>query len=767
MGPKHYLLLRRMHLARRALRQSAPEGASVTEIATRYGFWQLGRFAVEYHITRGFAALVFVREGRPAHAVSDTDRLIFAIQPGEEGGEGGLATAGLHPAVFDEGYLNSSAGAIHDQIVALARAIPGVPNEFERAAARITAIDGDSEDVSVLLDLGIFGDRYKAANRRLAAEAKALLDIVIVGACGLGAVWLFRKMTGRVRPRLDGYPMETVKDRLRVIAARLALAFGVIAAFLLGSVAPILALSWDPVRSEMVLGVLTVVVVVWVAVATGDLLLAPNRERFRIIPTDTAAARFWCRRLTLFAGSLALVWVIIPECDNLGFSSEGVEFVGYTLGLGVVAIALEAVWRRPMAPQEVAATASAETHHFGRGPANIAMSIGVIVMWVCWVAAPGVMAVQPVFWLVLVLIILPPAISANRRAVEHLLRPTGSSQTGGPPSVIEVTLEHGIRALLIIGAAAVLGWAWDVDLVHLNGRDTSFARTAHGVLTTVVILLIADVVWHAAKAAIDSKLARAADLGQPNSEEARRQARLRTLLPIFRNVLFVLVIAVAVMMALAELGVEIGPLIAGASVVGVAIGFGAQTFVRDVIAGMFYLLDDAFRVGEYIQAGHYKGTVEGFSIRSIKLRHHRGPVFTVPFSLLGAVQNMSRDWVIDKIAIGVTYDSDLNLAKKLIKQIGLDLAKDPEFAPLIIEPLKMQGVDQLGDFAVQIRAKMMTLPGEQFVIRRQAHAMIKKAFDENGIKFAFPTVQIAGEGEAASAAAARHVLELTQAAAAE
>jgi len=221
------------------------------------------------------------------------------------------------------------------------------------------------------------------------------------------------------------------------------------------------------------------------------------------------------------------------------------------------------------------------------------------------------------------------------------------------------------------------------------------------------------------------------------------------------------------MMALAELGVEIGPLIAGASVVGVAIGFGAQTFVRDVIAGMFYLLDDAFRVGEYIQSGNYKGTVEGFSIRSVRLRHHRGPVYTVPFSLLGAIQNQSRDWVIDKIAVGVTYDSDLEKARKLIKQIGLDLQKDPEFAPLILEPLKMQGVENLGDFAVQIRAKMMTVPGEQFVIRRKAYAMIKKAFDENGIKFAFPTVQVAGETEAATAAVAQHALELTRPAAAE
>ena len=285
-------------------------------------------------------------------------------------------------------------------------------------------------------------------------------------------------------------------------------------------------------------------------------------------------------------------------------------------------------------------------------------------------------------------------------------------------------------------------------------------------MSAAIILLVADLLWQATKTAIDRKLAEAEDLGQPNTDEARRRARMRTLLPIFRNILFVVVIAVAVLMVLAAMGFEIGPLVAGLSVVGVAIGFGCQNFIRDIVAGMFYLLDDAFRVGEYIQSGNYKGTVEGFSIRSVKLRHHRGPVYTVPFSLLGAVQNQSRDWVIDKLMVGITYDSDLERARKLIKQIGLDLQKDEEFAPLILEPLKMQGVENLGDFAVQIRMKMMTLPGEQFVIRRKAYAMIKKAFDENGIKFAFPTVSVTGEGEPATAAVAQRALELTHPAAA-
>jgi hypothetical protein len=137
-----------------------------------------------------------------------------------------------------------------------------------------------------------------------------------VGACSFGAQWLFKKMTGRERRRLDVLHMMTVKDRLRVIAARFAFNFGAIATFALGGLGPLLGLDWDPARREMVLSVLTVCVVVWAAVAAGDLLMAPNDERFRIIPMDTVAARFWCRRLTLFTGWFALVWVIPPTGEE-------------------------------------------------------------------------------------------------------------------------------------------------------------------------------------------------------------------------------------------------------------------------------------------------------------------------------------------------------------------------------------------------------------------------------------------------------------------
>jgi small-conductance mechanosensitive channel len=361
----------------------------------------------------------------------------------------------------------------------------------------------------------------------------------------------------------------------------------------------------------------------------------------------------------------------------------------------------------------------------------------------------------PAFWLVLVVVSLPIVFGVMQRAINHVLRPPGSAEAAEAPGLLAVSLERGARAALIIGAALLLAWAWHIDLIGLASQDSMATRLLRGALNAVVIVLAADFVWHVIRAVINRRLLEAQQAIAPDTDEGRRRGRMRTLLPILSNLLFVTVLAVTLLMALSAMGIEIAPLIAGAGVLGVAVGFGSQTLVKDIISGMFFLLDDAFRVGEYIQSGNFKGTVESFSLRSIKLRHHRGPLYTVPFGSLGAIQNMSRDWVIEKLQIGVTYDSDLEKARKLIKQIGKELFEDPLLAPNILETLKMQGVEQFGDFAIQIRLKFMARPGEQFVIRRKALAMIKKAFDANGIEFAFPTVQVAGGGEPAVAAAQR------------
>jgi small-conductance mechanosensitive channel len=243
-------------------------------------------------------------------------------------------------------------------------------------------------------------------------------------------------------------------------------------------------------------------------------------------------------------------------------------------------------------------------------------------------------------------------------------------------------------------------------------------------------------------------------------EEARRRARVRTLLPVVRNISAVILAVMAGLMALAALGVDIGPLIAGAGVVGVAVGFGAQTLVKDIISGIFFLFDDAFRTGEYIESGTISGTVEAFSVRSVKLRHALGALHTIPLGTLNTITNYSRDWVIDQMMVNVTYDTDLDKVKQIVADIGRTLMEDPAFEPYIIDPLKLQGVEAFGEYAIKICLKMMTKPGEQHAIRRKAYTMLKKAFEANGISFAFPTVKV--EGGEAPGAVARKGLELVQ-----
>lgn len=621
------------------------------------------------------------------------------------------------------GYMDQRLGAVRAHLTRIVAAIPTIPSEIAAAHAR------------VMMEMHGAG----------VGSGRGLLLILLF--LGLGALVEagFWWATKGLQHWIVGFDLATSHDRLRAAGIRLCFSLGLVASFALGSVGAFLAFDWPPLLRSIVLSYLLAFLILRVALAVARFALAPGGERFRLVPMTTEAAWFWYRRIGIAVGWLALSWVTIALFQNLGLSPSARAAIAYGLGLVLLGIGIEAWWRRPLSE-------AAPNLHWRLK--NWLVTGYFILLWLLWVASA-----MPLFWLLVVVVGLPASIRFLRRSVDHVLRPAGSEQTAQVRGLAEVSLDRGLRALLIIGAALLLAWAWDVDLVAMTMRDTLVTRLLRGILSAVVIILVAEFLWHALRAMIDAQLQGPAAAVNSGDESTRRRARLRTLLPILRNVLFIVIFVIAVLMVLSSLGIEIGPLIAGAGVVGVAVGFGAQTLVKDVISGMFYLLDDAFRVGEYITSGSYKGTVESFSLRSVKLRHHRGPLYTVPFGELGAVQNMSRDWVIDKMTIGITYDSDLDKARKLIKEVGKTLAADPEFAPHILEPMKMQGVEQFGDYAIQIRVKMMTKPGEQFTIRRKALAMIRKAFNENGIKFAQPTVQVAG-GDGATAAAAKQAIDL-------
>jgi moderate conductance mechanosensitive channel len=568
--------------------------------------------------------------------------------------------------------------------------------------------------------------------------ARVLFLVLVFLALGAGVEWLFRRGTRSLKhPRPASVPASG-HERLRAVALHLAFELCAVVVFALGSIGAFLAFDWPPLLKKVVVGYLAATVVVRLVLTIARSFLLPAAAE---VDPGAPTRR---RRLTLFIAWLAFGIATADALKITGLAPTELALVSYILGLGLLLIAISIVWARP----RPAPGASGKVPHAAKAAL---LSAYLVLLWVLWVGA-----LMGLFWLGVTALLLPVAIKASERATRRLL---DDREGSGKTALTAVYLDRGVRALLILGAVALLAHALEIDFASMTSRDTVVYRLARGVLTSIVILLVADLLWQVMRTLIDRRLALIGSTAPPGSEEALREARLRTLLPIFRIVSFVAMAVVAVLMVLSALGVEIGPLIAGAGIFGVAIGFGSQAIVRDVISGIFYLLDDAFRIGEYIQSGNYKGTVESLGFRSVRLRHHRGPIYIVPYGSLGAVQNTSRDWVIDKMTIGVTYDTDLDKAKKLIKQVGKELAENPEYKDKIMEPLKMQGVEEFGDFAIQIRMKMMTRPGEQFVIRRRAYAMIKAAFDQSGIKFAYPTVQVAG-GQEAQAAAAQEALKI-------
>ena len=219
-------------------------------------------------------------------------------------------------------------------------------------------------------------------------------------------------------------------------------------------------------------------------------------------------------------------------------------------------------------------------------------------------------------------------------------------------------------------------------------------------------------------------------------------SRLGTLLPIFRGFALTLLAAITIMVVLSSIGINIGPLLAGAGVVGIAIGFGAQTLVKDIFSGIFFLIDDAFRIGEYVEFENYRGEVEKISIRSMRMRHHRGPLHTVPFGELRAITNHNRDWVIFKQNFELPYETDLEKVRKIIKKIGQELMEDPEYGQNMLAPLKSQGVKRVENGVLVIGTKFMCKPREQWLLRRIVYQRVRDKLYENGIQLAHRRVQI-------------------------
>ena len=308
--------------------------------------------------------------------------------------------------------------------------------------------------------------------------------------------------------------------------------------------------------------------------------------------------------------------------------------------------------------------------------------------------------------------------------------------------------------ILLLGLCLILE-AWNADIFTWLASETGTAVIAT-LASIVAIALIATIVLEVATTLIDRYLTQVDEKG----ELVERSQRARTLLPLARNALRVVVGMIAALMILSEIGLDIAPVLAGVGVAGLAIGFGAQTLVKDIITGLFILLEDSVAVGDVVTAGGHTGTVEAMTIRTIRLRDLQGHVHTVPFSGVDTISNMTKEFSYYLIDMGVAYREDYDEVVEVMREVGAELQQDPEFGPNMLEPLEIMGLNSFGDSAVIVRARLKTKPLTQWSTGREYNRRLKAAFDERGIEIPFPHTQIYfGEDKQGRAPAARVVIE--------
>ena len=225
----------------------------------------------------------------------------------------------------------------------------------------------------------------------------------------------------------------------------------------------------------------------------------------------------------------------------------------------------------------------------------------------------------------------------------------------------------------------------------------------------------------------------------PTEDEAQRA---RTLTRVSRSTALVTIAITAGLMIMRELGLDIAPLIAGASVIGVAVGLGAQSLISDVIGGFFILLEDQFAVGDSIQVGNIAGGVEKMTLRATFLRDLEGTLHVVPNGEMRIVSNRTKDWSRAVVDLGVAYEEDIGRVMAALGKIGHDFYQDEEFAPLLLEEPTVSGVEALGDWAVTVRIMVKTEPGKQWSVARELRRRIKESFEREGIEMPYPRQEV-------------------------
>ncbi len=588
----------------------------------------------------------------------------------------------------------------------------------------------------------------------------SFLLAIIVGAA---VEYLFRMSSRQWRASVDVPLSEdpSLKQVLKLLSVRFILDFSGLLAFIIVTQIVLRQTIFDPIVHYIVHHALwNLVLIPRLFSVVLKFALAPNRSDLRLIHTTDASAQFLHKHLVRVA---LLVGVTLSLTDLRGIPgvAQVDTRIGFWFNLVIHLYFAFIAWRSRFTLIDIINGKNDDATPMERRVARSYPYYAMLVIVSSWTLVEILVAQDKLHFLAkgvqystMFILLLAPVLDTVIRGLVEQLTPAIVGDGALARQAYHSTKRSYIRIgrlLVMLLVIVWLAWIWDVDFQNLDASG-SVNTTTQRLLEFIGIVAVGYLAWEVATLWLNKKLAAektasGVGAGEPGGDEGGAGgSRLSTVLPLITWFVQSTIIVMTVLIGLQNLGIDITPLLAGAGIVGLAIGFGAQKLVTDIVSGLFFLIDDAFRAGEYVNVEGTMGTVEKISLRAMQLRHHRGPVHTIPYGEIPKITNYSRDWSIMKLTFTVPFETDLIKVKKIFKNIGAELMEIPEFAGDFIQPFKSQGVIQVDDIGIVIRGKFMVKPGKQFQIRKEIFQRVQQEFDKHGIQFARKEVRVRLDG---------------------
>ncbi|MDA1098551.1 MAG: mechanosensitive ion channel [Proteobacteria bacterium] len=570
-------------------------------------------------------------------------------------------------------------------------------------------------------------------------------QLALILVAGVAAEWLTKRLLQRFHLSIEAQVSDGFGLRLFFAVLRTFLDLIAVAAFITAAYATMTLLTPAYGGRVVALALINANVLARIVLAIGKMFLAPHVSAMRLLPIADEVANYiflWIVRLVYV---LAYGYFLTEVMPVLGASEIvhglAAKLVGLVVALMLIVLVLQ---NRQDIADKVRGNATRVIGQFRRRVADlwhlvaILYVIAIYGVWALEVPGGFDFVVKSTGLSLLIIGVSHALVLLLRNVLRKVFSISEEQKSRFPGLEARAgrylpVLSGGAQFVLYGAAAIACLRVWGLDALGWISTPAGVAITK-GVANIVVISLIALLVWELISAGIERYLA----ARDNDVADVAGGQRALTLLPLLRNVVMIALAVLVALTILSEIGVNIGPLIAGAGIFGLAIGFGAQTFVKDVITGFFILIEDSVGVGDLVVLGGYKGKVEAISIRSIQLRDLQGDVHRIPFSEVTSTTNRSKVFSFAFFDIGVAYREDVDHCMNVIREVGAEMREDQNFGSMIMEDIEVMGVQSFDDSAVIIRARFKVAPGKQLSIQRAFNRLIKNRFDAEGIEIPFP-----------------------------